>query len=428
MKAFEYINNRLCVNKHDLAEIAAIHGTPTYIYSAERIVENYNSLNAALAQELPDHQKTICYAVKANSHTAVLSLLARQGCGADIVSGGELFRCLEAGIKPENIVFSGVGKTDHEIEFAIKSNILQINAESLPEVERINEIAQRLNKTASLGLRINPDVIGGDHDKISTGRKDDKFGIDYDHGLDGYKYAASLPGIDMTGVSVHIGSQITTQTPFVEAYNKIASFIDTLNNHGIYLKNIDLGGGIGITYTDEQPLDPVAYARTVKETVGRFDARLIFEPGRAITGDAGVLLARVQYVKTSPSGRNFVILDTGMSEMMRPALYGSKHPILPCLRDPAANKVDGVYDIVGPICESSDVFVRDLKGPLPQAGDIVAIMVSGAYGMSMASNYNTRPYPLEIMASQPHIDVISPRKDYSALIAGETIPEWLSKF
>ncbi|MGM0422013.1 MAG: diaminopimelate decarboxylase [Pseudomonadota bacterium] len=426
MNAFAYIDNRLCVNGHDLAKIAAIHGTPGYVYSVDRILENYHSLNDALEQALPDHKKTMCYAVKANSHIAVLNLLARQGCGADIVSGGELFRCLKAGIRPQDIVFSGVGKTDDEIEFALKSNILQINAESLTEVARISEIAQKLNKPAPIGLRINPDVIGGDHDKISTGRKDDKFGIDYAHGLDGYKYAATLPGIDLTGISVHIGSQITSQTPFNEAYSKIASFIDTLNNHDIHLKNIDLGGGMGITYTNEQPLDPAGYARTVHETVGRFDARLIFEPGRALTGDAGVLLARVQYVKTSPSGRNFVILDTGMSEMMRPALYGSKHPVLPCIRDSAANKTEGIYDIVGPICESSDVFDRDLTGPLPQPGEIVAIMVSGAYGMSMASNYNTRPHPLEIIAGQTHIDVISPRKDYNALIAGETIPEWLS--
>lgn len=427
MSTFSYKNDRLSVNSHDLAEIAGEYGTPTYIYSAPRILENYNALQSALAEKLPDHQKTICYAAKANSHIAVLKLLAKQGCGADVVSGGEVFRCLKAGIKADNIVFSGVGKTLDEIEYVLKNNILQINAESLPEIRQINEIALNMKTRAPIGIRINPDVAGGEHDKTSTGRKDDKFGIDYDHGLEAFQYAASLPGIEVTGISVHIGSQIIDTAPFAAAYKKISAFVDTLKQHDIHLKNIDLGGGMGITYTNEQALDPVKYAQTVKDTVDHLDARLIFEPGRALTGDAGVLLARVQYVKTSPSGRVFVILDTGMSEIMRPALYGSQHPILPCIRSESGDNREALYDIVGPICESSDIFGRDIKGPLPKAGDIVAIMVSGAYGMSMASNYNTRPHPLEIMVDQTHIDVISPRKDFEALIAHETIPAWLSE-
>ena len=282
-----------------------------------------------------------------------------------------------------------------------------------------------MGKKANIGIRINPDVAGGAHDKIATGRKDDKFGIDYDHALDAYQHAARLEHINISGISVHIGSQILITDPFRKAFEKTARFIDTLNDNGIILENIDLGGGMGITYIDETPLDPIAFAKMVKETIGRFDAHIIFEPGRAFTGDAGVLLAKVQYLKTTPSGKNFVILDTGMGDLMRPALYGSKHPVLPCMRHGQDHRPHSTYDIVGPICESSDIFQKNVEDYILHTDDNVAIMVSGAYGMSMASNYNTRPQPMEILCDNDHVTVISPRKSFDELIAHETIPDWV---
>ena len=426
MAHFEYIDNNLCVNGHSLNDMAKAHGTPTYVYSAPRIIENYNALSTALNTALPDHDVLLCYATKANSHIAIVNLLAQQGSGADVVSGGELYRALKSGITPDKIVFSGVGKTEDEIKLAIEKKILQINVESLPELDRINEIAQDMNATANIGIRINPDVEAGEHDKTSTGRKDDKFGIDYDHGLAAYQHANSLSHLNITGVSVHIGSQIVDAQPFEDAYQKLAAFIKTLAQNGIDLANIDLGGGMGITYTRETPLDPNAYAAVVKKTVGQFNAKLIFEPGRALTGDAGVLLARVQYVKTTPSGKNFVILDTGMGDLMRPALYGSIHPVLPCIQHGDDVRPPSTYDVVGPICESSDIFDKNVTGPSLHPGDAVAITVSGAYGMSMASNYNTRPQPMEILVNHDHLTVISTRKNFDQLIEHETIPEWIA--
>lgn len=425
MKHFIYKDGFLTADGHKLEDIAREYGTPAYIYSAPRIMENYTKMKNALTNGLKDQKHMICYAVKANSHLAILKMLAKQGCGADVVSGGELKRCIKAGIDPKKIVFSGVGKTEKEIRLCLETGILQINAESLPELERISEIAVDMGIKAPVGLRINPDVAGGEHDKTSTGRKDDKFGISYDHGIDAYRMAKNLPGLNVIGMSVHIGSQIVDPAPFERAYVKIAQFVSDLKEAGITLKTIDLGGGMGITYTDETPLDMDAYAQIVHKAMGGFDATLIFEPGRAFTGDAGVLLARVEYLKVTPSGRKFVILDTGMGELMRPALYGVQHPVMACREQSTDTHPVEIYDVVGPICESSDIFDRNISGQIMQPGDYVAIMVSGAYGMSMASQYNTRPLPLEIMVDQDNITVISPRRSLDDLIANESIPGWI---
>ena len=415
----------LTLDGHNLDALAHEHGTPTYVYSAPRIVENYRRIKKAITAKMPDQKHIFCYAVKANSHIAVLKLLARENAGADVVSKGELMRCLKAGIPADKIVFSGVGKTENEIAYAIEKGILQINAESLTELERIDKVASRLNKRARVGLRINPDVAGGEHDKTSTGRKDDKFGIGYDYGIESYLNAKRFTHIDITGMSVHIGSQIVDIAPFDRAYQKIAAFVKNLEKAGITLKTIDLGGGMGINYTDEKPLDMQAYAETVARHFSKFNATLVYEPGRYITGDAGILLAKVEYVKETPSGRTFVILDTGMGELLRPALYGVTHPVLPCKKHDLDDRPAAIYDVVGPICESSDIFSRNVSGQIMHQGDTVAITVSGAYGMSMASKYNTRALPLEIMTSPRHINVISPRQTLEDILSHETIPEWI---
>ncbi len=425
MSHFFYQDGFLTADGHKLEDIAREHGTPTYVYSAPRILENLQRMQKAFDQGLNGKKHLICYAVKSNSHLAILKMLAKRGCGADVVSAGELNRCIKAGIDPQKIVFSGVGKTEKEIRFCLENNILQINAESLPELERISEIAIDMGLKAPVGLRINPDVAGGEHDKTSTGRKDDKFGISYNHGIESYQFAKNLKGLNVIGLSVHIGSQIVDIGPFAKAYAKIADFIDNLNDAGITLQNIDLGGGMGITYTTETPLNLDEYADIVNKTIGRFDGQLIFEPGRYFTADAGVLLARVEYLKVTPSGRKFVILDTGMGELMRPALYGVQHPVRPCREQPAETHPVEIFDVVGPICESSDIFDRNISGQIMQPGDFVAIMVSGAYGMSMASQYNTRPLPLEIMVDQDNITVISPRRSVDDIIANESIPGWI---
>lgn len=425
MSHFVYKDGFLIADGHKLEDIAREHGTPTYVYSAPRILENHARMKNALQNGLGGQDHLICYAVKSNSHISILKMLAKKGCGADVVSAGEFNRCLKAGIPAQKIVFSGVGKTEKEIRFCLENNILQINAESLPELERISTIAEDMGIKAPVGLRINPDVAGGEHDKTSTGRKDDKFGISYDHGIDAFRFAKNLPGLNVIGMSVHIGSQIVDIGPFERAYEKIAQFIHSLKQADIELDNIDLGGGMGITYTTETPLDLDAYAATVKKHMGGFDARLIFEPGRAFTADAGILLARVEYLKVTPSGRKFVILDTGMGELMRPALYGVQHPVLPCRQHSTDTHPVEIFDVVGPICESSDIFDRNISGQIMKPGDYVAITVSGAYGMSMASQYNTRPLPMEIMVDQDHVDVITPRRTFDDIISNERIPDWI---
>ncbi len=422
MTGFTYTDNRLSVDDLDIETMLQGHQTPCYIYSVAKMSDNYRRLDDALKAEMPNHDILICYATKANGHLAVIDHLNSLGSGADVVSGGEMVRALRAGIPADKIVFSGVGKTADEIKAALEADILQINVESHPEIDRINDIASELGIKARIGLRINPDVEGGEHDKTSTGRKTDKFGIDFDHAITSITYAKGLPHIDVKGISVHIGSQIVDITPFEAAYTKLVGLVKDLENQGITLETIDLGGGMSITYTDETPFDTTAYAKIVKDTLGQFDVKLIFEPGRYIVGDAGVLMATVQYFKSTPEGHNFAILDAGMVDLMRPAMYGAVHPVLPVVKDDSREVA--TYDIVGPICESSDIFEKGATGPKPEQGDLLAITVSGAYAasMSMATVYNTRLRPQEILVKDGKAIPVNTPSSFDAILAEEIIP------
>lgn len=419
---FHYVNKEFYAENLALAEIAHRVGTPVYCYSQTQLENNYHALHAAMAAIMPPERFTICYACKASGNIALLRALGRLGAGADIVSGGELARADRAGIAPGKTVFSGVGKTAAEIEQALRKKILQINAESMPEIETISAVAQRLGVTANVAIRVNPGIEVATHAKIATGKAENKFGIDILDVPEAYARAARLPGIALSGLSLHIGSQLLTIEPFRRAFSKLHSLCLVLRSMGHAVTTLDLGGGIGIPYRDEAPLKLEEYAALIAEQIAPLDVHVILEPGRLIAGNAGVLLSRVLYVKESPT-RRFVILDAAMNDLLRPSMYEAYHKIMPALMpDPeAALKA---CDVVGPVCESGDTFLRNESLPHLGAGDLVAIMNSGAYGAAMSSTYNTRPLVPEVLVRGNDFAVIRVPQTVSQILAAEVLPAW----
>lgn len=415
-----YKNSRLHMEAVALSAVAEKFGTPLYCYSAGRIVENYSAYQAALAGVTKNF--TICYAAKANSNQAVLSLLRKHGAGADIVSGGELYRALHAKIPPSKIVYSGVGKSDAELEYALKNGIFQINVESEPELHSLSRIATRMKKTARVSIRVNPDVDAKTHAKITTGKKENKFGIDIVDAPALYASAKKLPGIDACGVAVHIGSQLTSLTPYRAAYKRVAALVLTLRRQGHRISRVDLGGGIGITYKDETPPDLRAYAGIIRDVIVPLGVHIVLEPGRSIVGDAGVLLSRVVSVKEG-NAKKFLILDAAMNDLMRPALYDAYHAIVPLKQ---AKKKDTVYDVVGPVCETGDTFLTGEMLPELKAGDLVAIMTAGAYGAAMSSNYNTRPLAAEAIVQGNKFGLARKAQKIEDIVKNDTVPGWLA--
>lgn len=419
MSGFSYRGGVLHAEDVPLTDIAAAVGTPTYVYSASILEANYRAYADAFAgQDMHIH-----YALKANGNLGVVSLLGALGAGADIVSAGELRRALAAGIPADRIVFSGVGKTEAELTEAVTAGVGQINVESEPELEALDRVARALGRRQKVAFRINPDVDANTHAKISTGKRGDKFGIPYDRAEAAFAHAAKLPGIEATTIAVHIGSQLTDLAPFRAAFTRVAELVRTLRARGFAIDGLDLGGGIGIAYKDEHPPSLSDYARIVAETVGDLGCRLAIEPGRSIAGPAGVLLARVIYRKQTEAN-DILILDAGMNDLIRPSMYGAYHPILP-VREPPPGAPTVPVDVVGPVCESGDTFARGRVLPPLAADDLVVFGVAGAYGSTMASNYNTRALPAEIMVRGARFEVVRPRQSLDALLGEERIPDWL---
>jgi diaminopimelate decarboxylase len=424
---FSYRNNRLCAEQMHLDGIAQQFGTPCYVYSLAALQDGYRQFESALA----GREHLICYAVKANSNLAILNQFARLGAGFDIVSGGELQRVLAAGGDAGKVVFSGVGKTADEMRLALEAGILCFNVESEAELMRMNEVAGDMGKIAPISLRVNPDVDARTHPYISTGLKQNKFGVAYAEALALYRKAASLPHLRVTGMDCHIGSQLTEVNPFVAAAEKIIALADRLAAEGIALEHLDLGGGLGIRYGEETPPSVAEYAAALLGALRGRSEKLVLEPGRALVGNAGVLLTRVEYLKHGEE-KNFAIVDAAMNDLMRPALYDAWHEILPVARAPSAQPVRAgggggaqavptvSYEVVGPVCETGD-FLGHARSLAIAQGDLLAVMSAGAYGMSMSSNYNTRPRAAEIMVSGAAAQLVRERESAQQLFAGERI-------
>jgi diaminopimelate decarboxylase len=415
MNYFEYKHDHLYAEEIAISDLARRFGTPFYVYSARTLRRHFRVFDDAFAGT--DH--LVCYAMKALSNLSILKLFASMGSGFDIVSVGELMRCLKVGADPGQIVFSGVGKTDEEIAAALEAGILMINVESRPELHRISKVAGRLGRRAPVSLRVNPDLDPGTHPHISTGHRDSKFGIPLSHVNEYYAEARSLDHLDLVGLSTHIGSQITETSPFIEAAGKVKSIVEDLRAQGIALKYLDLGGGLGIPYQEEPP-PPSEYASALLGPIRALKLKLIAEPGRVLVGNAGVLVTRVLYVKETDVKR-FIIVDGAMNDLIRPVLYEAYHDIRPVERREGASPVTA--DVVGPICESGDFFARDREMPEPREGDLLAVMSAGAYGFVMASNYNSRPRTPELMVDGGEVHVIRERESFADLIRGEHIVE-----
>jgi diaminopimelate decarboxylase len=419
MNHFEYRNGEMFAEEVPLRRIAREVGTPAYIYSLATLKRHFQVFDQAFSK-VPH---IVCFSVKANSNIALLRTFAKQGSGFDIVSGGELFRALKAGGDPKKIVFSGVGKKKQEIEDALNAGILMFNVESDEELTALDEIAAAVGKKAPISLRVNPDVDPQTHPYISTGMKKAKFGVDIKKSLETYKRALSLRNIDVIGVDCHIGSQLTSLTPFVDALAKVREYLDRvlageMKKEGAQIRYLDLGGGLGIHYHDETPPLPDDYAKAIIEGVQGLDVTLILEPGRVIVGNAGILLTEVQYIKETDT-KKFVIVDAGMNDLIRPALYGSYQAIQRVVESKAESIV---ADVVGPICESGDFFAKDREIARPQRHDLLAIMSAGAYGFTMASNYNSHPKPPEVLVDGDRYHVVRKRETMEDLINGEVIP------
>jgi len=419
MDHFTYIDGQLHAEGVPLTRIAEEAGTPTYIYSTATLIHHYRAFAGAFVNQ----NATICYAIKANSNQAVITTLARQGAGTDVLSEGELLRALEAGVPAAKIVFSGVGKSAHEITLALEVGIGQINVESEPELKLISEIAHERGTTAPIAVRVNPDIDAKTHEKITTGRKENKFGIDLDQAPKIYARAAALPGIKVVGVAVHIGSQLTDLAPFNEAFTIVAELVESLRGAGHDICRLDLGGGLGIPYRDETPPSPVDYATLVKKTTGHLGVEVVLEPGRMITGNAGILLTRVLYVKKG-TAKCFVVVDAGMNDLMRPALYDAWHGIVPVM-EPTTNTPTATTDVVGPVCETTDTFGHERLLPVLKSDDLLAIRSAGAYGAVMASTYNTRPLVAEVLVKDESSAIIRARQDVTELLEMDRIPAWL---
>ena len=413
--AFEFFPRRdgqLHVEDIPLARIAAEFGTPCYVYSKAALTRAWDDFTAGLA----GRDALVCYAMKANSNLAVLHTFAKLGAGFDIVSGGELARVIAAQGDPRKVIFSGVGKREDEIAFALEQGILCFNLESAPELDRVAAVAQRMNRPAPVSFRVNPEVDAGTHPYISTGLKENKFGIEFDTALTLYRKAAALPSVRVVGIDCHIGSQLTDISPLLEALDKMLGLIDALARENIVIHHLDLGGGLGIRYAKETPPDPRVYMHEVIKRIGKGKLKLLFEPGRNLVGNAGVLLTRIEHLKLNAE-KNFAVIDAAMNDLLRPALYSAHHEIDPVATGDAPS---AHYDIVGPVCESGD-FLGKNRALSVREGDLLAIMSAGAYGMVMASNYNTRPRAAEVMVDGDKATLVRRRERVEELFALENI-------
>jgi diaminopimelate decarboxylase len=413
MNYFNYRNSRLYAEDVPVTEIAERVGTPVYIYSARTVRRHFRVIREAFKQT----DVLICFAMKALSNLSILKLFGDLGAGFDIVSAGELMRCLKAGADPGKIVFSGVGKTDDEIETALKAGILMINVESRPELHRVSEVARRLHRNARVSLRVNPDLDPGTHPHISTGHRDSKFGIPLSQVREYYVEARGLPNLELAGLSTHIGSQITDTSPFFEAAQKVAAIVNDLRADGIALKYLDLGGGLGIPYQEEPP-EPTEYAAALLGPLDELGVKIIIEPGRVLVGNAGILVTRVLYVKETDVKR-FVVVDGAMNDLIRPVLYEAYHEIRPVAQ--RAHPLMQTADVVGPVCESGDFFARERDMPDVESGELLAVMSAGAYGFVMASNYNSRPRAAEVIVDGARYHVVRERENFDDLVRGEHI-------
>ena len=421
MDHFLYKNGTLHAEDVPVADIAASVGTPFYVYSTATLERHFRLFDEAL--EGMDH--LVCYAMKAASNMAILKTLARLGAGMDVVSGGEYMRAKAAGVPGERIVFSGVGKTRDEMRLALTGGIRQFNVESEPELEALSAVAAELGVTAPITVRVNPDVDAKTHAKIATGKSENKFGVPIARARDVYRLAASLPGIEVIGIDVHIGSQLTELEPFRLAYAKVAELTEILCTDGHDIRRLDLGGGLGIPYTrgNEAPPLPTEYGALIRETLGHLGCEIEIEPGRLIAGNAGLMVSEVIYVK-SGEGRDFLILDGAMNDLIRPAMYDAWHDIVPVV-EPEPGAEQRPYDIVGPVCESGDTFAKQRMMPHLATGDLVAFRSAGAYGAVMASEYNTRPLIPEVLVNGHDFAVIRARPSFDEMINRDTIPAWL---
>ncbi len=417
MNEFHYRNGQLYAEDCAVSDIVKTVGTPVYIYSEKTLERHFRVFDEALR----GMTHLICFSVKSNSNLAILRLFARWGGGADIVSGGELFRCLQAGMDPGRIVFSGVGKTEREIAEALEAGIMMFNVESEMELREIARVARSMGKIAPVAIRVNPDIDPRTHPYISTGLKKNKFGIDVPRALLLYREAASMDAVEIKGIDCHIGSQLTKISPFEETVLKLREMIESLEGSGISIQWLDLGGGLGIVYQDEDPPSPAEYARVVRRAAQGMTQSFIFEPGRVMAGNAGILVTRVLYVKQGTEKR-FIIVDAGMNDMIRPSLYGAYQAIQPVREGMGTIRAD----VVGPICESGDFLAKDREVPDAKPGELLSVMSAGAYGFTMSSNYNSRPRPAEVLVRGDRFAVIRRRETYEDLIRGECYPPWLS--
>jgi diaminopimelate decarboxylase len=411
---FDYRDGQLYAEDCRLAALAAQYGTPLFVYSRAMLEQQFH----AYQQPLAGHPHLICYAMKANSNLAVLNVLARLGAGFDIVSGGELARALAAGADPAKIIFSGVGKSIDEMQQALAAGIHCFNVESVPELERLSAVAQAMDKVATISLRVNPDVDANTHPYISTGLKDNKFGIPIEHALAVYQRAQQLPGIRIAGVDCHIGSQLTTLTPFLDALDRLLLLVDNLAAAGIQIEHLDLGGGLGVQYQQEQPPSPGDYMQAILQKIGARQLTLVFEPGRSICANAGVMLTTVEYLKEGEH-KNFAIIDGAMNDIIRPALYQANMQIVP-VRQAASSVPMQAWDVVGPVCETGDFLGRNRELAL-QSGDVLAVLSAGAYCFAMSSNYNTRNRAAEVMVDGSKHSLVRKRETYAEQMALESM-------
>jgi diaminopimelate decarboxylase len=420
MNHFQYHRGQLCAEEVPLARIADEVGTPFYCYSQATLERHFRVFQQALA----GLDATICFAVKANSNIAVIRTLAALGAGADVVSGGELRRALAAGVDAGKIVFSGVGKTSEELELALTTGIMQINVESEPELTALDEVARTLGKVAEIGVRVNPDVDANTHAKITTGRKENKFGIEWTRARQVFQKAKQMEGIEPVAVAVHIGSQLTELEPFRQAFARVRDLVLMLRADGINIRRVDLGGGLGIPYDGEVPPAPMEYAQVIRETLGDLGCQLVLEPGRLLVGNAGMLVSKVIYVKEG-STRSFVVCDAAMNDLVRPAMYDAHHDILPVIEAPPGTEPKPV-DVVGPICETGDTFAKQRSLVPLEPGDLIAFATAGAYGAAMASQYNSRLLVPEVLVKGGTYAVVRARPTYEEMLSLESIPEWLA--
>jgi diaminopimelate decarboxylase len=414
---FVYRDGELFCEDVAVATIAAEQGTPLFIYSAATLTRHFEVFDRSFR----DVDHLVCYSVKASSNISIIALFGRCGGGCDVVSGGELFRALRAGVPAERIVYSGVGKTDGEIAAALDAGILMFNVESAQELAVIDDIARRRGIRAPVAIRVNPDVDPGTHPYISTGMKKNKFGVPMDQALEQYRVARNMSHVEVVGVDCHIGSQLTSVAPFREALVRVKELVQTLRLAGDNIRYVDIGGGLGITYDAEAPPLPADYAAAVLSVIGDLGCTLIMEPGRVLTGNAGILVTRVIYTKPG-AGKGFIIVDAGMNDLIRPSLYDAYQQILPVVKRDAAPTM--TVDVVGPICESGDFLGRDRKLPAVKRGELLAVLSAGAYGFSMSSNYNSRPRAAEVLVHGDRYEVIRARETYESLVAGEQVATW----